>query len=664
MNDYNLKKVLCQLNQWCATNNISVQSVYDECHGMTLQEIVYYLLGVVKEAVNQVVENTDAFKELYDFVHDYFDNLDLQSEVNNWFNNAESSGLLDELFSKHTLPVYNVTNYGIVGDGVTDNSEAFNNLLSIIPCGAIIYFPPCHDYKMKNISLKSNITITSALPGATISSWTHTDNGAYTDQLFNGTELSNIKFSNIIFSGEAITGGYIETDIESQVNSLLYLESCNKIYFYNCSFTKFISNVNPVTSNRHLTYNWSQCGMLNCHDIKFISCEQYETYNEGITCYTCDNILINEFKAYNSNTSSSLNIIACTNATILNSNISENLTGSSINYLCKGGKIDNCVISGGTSLDLGNESGIEFIGGNYTISNCTISPAINMITEEEHYVDNVVIENCTINNNGIASNSIRLVYATNFKIHNCNITSTSIGITLSSNCENITISNSTISAKGTISSNSNLQNLKIINNLLNSNENDSSSISSVKCIMMRGGGSAIICNNIINSVIGAFDDYGSTGANIVFDSNIVTISSHSNSRPIHSLGYAIISNCRFLTNGYLFITNGLISNNTIESYNDNDTSNTMIRLGSGTAYIINNNNNNTLHKIYAVTSTNSGTAYLYGNTPSNTNGVINNSNGTTAERIEKGNINDIYYNTANNTFYIYGNSWKTISTTE
>lgn len=94
MSDYNLKKVLCQLNQWCATNNISVQSVYDECHGMSLQDLVYYLLGVVKEAVNQVVENTDTFKELYDFVHDYFDNLDVQEEINNKLDEMVYSGEL------------------------------------------------------------------------------------------------------------------------------------------------------------------------------------------------------------------------------------------------------------------------------------------------------------------------------------------------------------------------------------------------------------------------------------------------------------------------------------------------------------------------------------------------------------------------------------------
>lgn len=128
MNDYNLKKVLCQLNQWCAANNISVQSVYDECHGMTLQEQVYYLLGVVKEAVNQVVENTDAFQELYNFVHDYFDNLDVQEQINNKLEQMFESGQLNELLNLF-IPYVTPEMYGAKGDGVTDDTKAFLNAL-------------------------------------------------------------------------------------------------------------------------------------------------------------------------------------------------------------------------------------------------------------------------------------------------------------------------------------------------------------------------------------------------------------------------------------------------------------------------------------------------------------------------------------------------------
>jgi hypothetical protein len=37
---------------------------------------------------------------------------------------------------------YDVTNYGFVGDGSTDNASAWSTLLSTVPVGSVIYFPP------------------------------------------------------------------------------------------------------------------------------------------------------------------------------------------------------------------------------------------------------------------------------------------------------------------------------------------------------------------------------------------------------------------------------------------------------------------------------------------------------------------------------------------
>ena len=96
-----LKQILPQLQSWCAVNNVSVQSVYDECHGMTLQEIVYYLFGVVKQASEEVVDYEGQFEELYNYVHDYFDNLDVQEEINNKINEMLNDGSLASYFSQY-----------------------------------------------------------------------------------------------------------------------------------------------------------------------------------------------------------------------------------------------------------------------------------------------------------------------------------------------------------------------------------------------------------------------------------------------------------------------------------------------------------------------------------------------------------------------------------
>ena len=97
-----LKDILPQLRSWCKVNNVSVQSVYDRCHGMTLQELVYYLFGVVKQASEEVVDYEGQFKELYTYVHDYFDNLNVQDEVDTKLEQMLSDGTLSTLVQNLT----------------------------------------------------------------------------------------------------------------------------------------------------------------------------------------------------------------------------------------------------------------------------------------------------------------------------------------------------------------------------------------------------------------------------------------------------------------------------------------------------------------------------------------------------------------------------------
>ena len=96
-NKSTLKNILPQLQSWCAVNNISVQSVYDACHGMTLQELVYYLLGVVKQSSEEVIDYEGQFTQLYDYVNNYFKNLDISDEIKNELENMSESGELGTL---------------------------------------------------------------------------------------------------------------------------------------------------------------------------------------------------------------------------------------------------------------------------------------------------------------------------------------------------------------------------------------------------------------------------------------------------------------------------------------------------------------------------------------------------------------------------------------
>lgn len=151
-----MKLVLAQLNQWCKVNNVSVQSVYDQCKGMTLEELVYYLFGVVRDAVDQFVVTQGEFDELYKFVHDYFDNLDVQEEINNTITELVDSGKLDVLLSKY-IPFVTPQMFGAKGDGTSDDTDALSQAFN---SGKIVIIPPGFYGITKTISVNSSAGLT------------------------------------------------------------------------------------------------------------------------------------------------------------------------------------------------------------------------------------------------------------------------------------------------------------------------------------------------------------------------------------------------------------------------------------------------------------------------------------------------------------------------
>ena len=79
----------------------------------------YELLCKVVEYLNITVDNVnllnDDFKTLYDYVHDYFDNLDVQEEINNKLDDMAESGELAEIIAQY-LSLAGVLAYDTVSD--------------------------------------------------------------------------------------------------------------------------------------------------------------------------------------------------------------------------------------------------------------------------------------------------------------------------------------------------------------------------------------------------------------------------------------------------------------------------------------------------------------------------------------------------------------------
>lgn len=91
-----------------------------------LQKIVDYLNKVIENS-NNVTENTtnlyNAFVELENFVNDYFDNLDVQDEINNKLDVMATDGTLNRIINQEI--------FGEINENLDNLNNPFNNTLFV-----------------------------------------------------------------------------------------------------------------------------------------------------------------------------------------------------------------------------------------------------------------------------------------------------------------------------------------------------------------------------------------------------------------------------------------------------------------------------------------------------------------------------------------------------
>ena len=155
LNNYNLDVIVNQLNCWCLQWRGKISTVFPS--GMTQLDQIQELFTAVKNCCEAQVEVMEKFCELYKFVHDFFENLDLQEEVNNWLEEALEDGRLGNILQKIVYSPINVKQAGAVPDTGEDLTEKLNTILTNHPDGEF-YFPDGVYLLNGSININSNVS--------------------------------------------------------------------------------------------------------------------------------------------------------------------------------------------------------------------------------------------------------------------------------------------------------------------------------------------------------------------------------------------------------------------------------------------------------------------------------------------------------------------------
>lgn len=125
LSTYDFDTIMCQLKQVCGADPSGMINAQFLSRPTTAKDIAL-LLHITYQLFQSQVELQKQFVELYTFVKDFFENLDLQEEVNKWLDEAYESGKLMTLFEKF-IPYVTPEMYGAIGDGIIDDSNALIN---------------------------------------------------------------------------------------------------------------------------------------------------------------------------------------------------------------------------------------------------------------------------------------------------------------------------------------------------------------------------------------------------------------------------------------------------------------------------------------------------------------------------------------------------------
>lgn len=199
--------------------------LYDDT--LTYETMLYKIIDKLNEVVNSQNNLSDDFMNLYNqfmelksWIENWFDNLDVQDEINKKLDDMVADGTLESIIAKYLKYqlVVNPEGYGAVGDGVTNDAAAFKKMFTDAQNNGYIIKLTKPKYNVAGIGR----------PHIIITMWGDTDKTTLlfgeNDVLVNNGSLS---LKNIVFECE--TTGTSPIISYNQVNQILEIENCDFI---------------------------------------------------------------------------------------------------------------------------------------------------------------------------------------------------------------------------------------------------------------------------------------------------------------------------------------------------------------------------------------------------------------------------------------------------
>lgn len=515
---------------WCQK---VLPAIYDDSlsYYELLCKVVAYLNDMAIQTEKQFNKLETEFNELKSFVDNYFDNLDVQDEINKKLDDMAENGTLEKIYFKFVNYV-TPEMYGAIGDGVNDDTRSFERALSN---NKILVLNSKSTYLLsKTIQLDNNTIIYGN--NATIRT-----SDTFTPVLYNSLFVNkntdmlkyndNIKIYNI---------NIIETINSSLTDGVIHLRGTQNSIIENvCIITQsnnswgiiaFSANDNLTINNCNITNKSSNLG--GCLWIR-----------SGLDNGASSNIFINNLNLINNSNDESLAINSGVDTTTINvtlTNVKINSLGTNTAPLIITNKINSIInvkaqfvtitaVNSNNILIIGTMTSnlINFYGENLMLS----SSKAGIISR----TDNTTIFNSDINTGGLSALRCTLFACTvKDQTENCNIYNSKLnGMVINPNI----VINSEINSPSNygISILNTTKLIRILNNIIKAN-NRAINNASTPLIICNNNTVSRINNNNNNNTIGLSSDMNSSSC--IFTNNIIYTT---NNTAANSYGYMYAS---------------------------------------------------------------------------------------------------------------------------